>query len=145
MNTIEHIITSRARSAKQLERMMGEDRRKTRVLVVDDQPRVTRFMEIYLRLKGFEVISARSGREGLDLAGTWEPDVILLDVVMPGMDGFEVMRRLRAFSKVPVIIISASPGDSREVEAAGADDFLPKPFQTDEVLQKINRLLGHDS
>ncbi len=116
--------------------------RKKRVLVVDDQPRVTRFIEIFLKLKGFEVVTARSGREALELVASSQPDIMLLDIVMPGMDGFEVMRRLRTFSRIPVITISASPGTGADADAAGADDFLLKPFQTEDMLKRINRLLG---
>ena len=129
-----------------MERRAGEvvsgAARKKRVLVVDDQPRVTRFVEIFLKLKGFDVISTTSGREALELVVSRQPDIMLLDIIMPEMDGFEVMRRLRTFSMIPVIAISASPGKHRGAEAIGADDFLPKPFQTEDMLKRINRLLG---
>jgi two-component system KDP operon response regulator KdpE len=121
---------------------MTESDKKKRVLVVDDQLRVTRFMEIYLRLKGFDVICATSGREALEMVRSLEPDIMLLDIIMPDMDGFEVMKRLRSFSQMPVIAVSASPEDHNDADAIGADDYLQKPFQTQEVLRRINLLLG---
>lgn len=128
-----------------MERRAGEmvtgAARKKRVLVVDDQPRVMRFVEIFLKLKGFDVISAASGHEALELVASREPDIMLLDIVMPGMDGFEVMKRLRTFSMIPVIAISATIYSHGDTCVAGADDFLPKPFQTEDMLKKINRLL----
>ncbi len=121
---------------------MNETMKKKRVLVVDDQLRVTRFMEIYLRIKGFDVICATSGHQALELARSRQPDIMLLDIIMPDMDGFEVMKRLRSFSQMPVIAISASPQDHNDADAMGADDYLQKPFQTEEVLRRINLLLG---
>jgi len=121
---------------------MNKTEKKKLVLVVDDQFRVTRFIEIFLKLKGFDVICATNGRDALELARSREPDIMLLDVIMPDIDGFEVMRRLRTFSKIPVIVISASPGNRGDADAMGADDFLLKPFQTEEILDRINLLLG---
>lgn len=118
----------------------GADSKK-RVLVVDDQPRVLRFIEVYLKARGFDVISTNSGLEALELVVSGEPDIVLLDISMPGMDGFEVMRRLRTFSRLPVIAISASTGND-DGEGMGADDFIPKPFQMEDMLKRINRLLG---
>jgi two-component system, OmpR family, KDP operon response regulator KdpE len=113
-----------------------------RVLVVDDQPRVTRFVEIYLKQRGFDVICANSGRQALDMVKSRKPDLLVLDIAMPGMDGLEVMTRLRCFSQIPVIAVSASPECHIEAAAAGAADFLPKPFQMQKVLERINQLLG---
>jgi two-component system KDP operon response regulator KdpE len=121
---------------------MSNDDRKKCVLVVDDQPRIIKFIEIFLRLKGFNVISATSGLEALEMIRSETPDIMLLDIVMPDMDGFEVMRRLRDFSRMPVIAISASPGRRGDAEAMGANDFISKPFQTEEILVRINHLLG---
>jgi DNA-binding response OmpR family regulator len=122
-------------------KIMSDDNKQIRVLVVDDQPRIIRFIEIYLRLKGFDVISATCGLEALELARSKAPDIMLLDIVMPDMDGFEVMRNLRHFSRIPVIAISASPGSYSDAKEMGCNDFISKPFQTDEVLTRINRLL----
>lgn len=116
--------------------------RKKRVLLVDDEQGVTRFIEIFLKLKGFDAISTNSGLEALKLVASFKPDIMLLDIAMPEIDGFEVMRRLRAFSRLPVIVISAWTGPQKDAEAGGAADFLPKPFQMEVMLKKINRLLG---
>ena len=128
--------------ARRAQGVMSGAARKKRVLVVDDQPGVTRFIEIYLKLRGFDVISTGSGREALELAASCKPDIMLLDIIMPGMDGFEVMRRLRTFSRMPVIAISASLGSHGDADAMGADDFLAKPFRPGDILKRINRLLG---
>ena len=131
-----------ATQTDQAAHVMNKTEKKKLVLVVDDQFRVTRFIEIFLKLKGFDVICATNGRDALELARSREPDIMLLDVIMPDIDGFEVMRRLRTFSKIPVIVISASPGNRGDADAMGADDFLLKPFQTEEILDRINLLLG---
>jgi two-component system KDP operon response regulator KdpE len=132
--------SGRTPRARRLELVMKP--KKVRVLVVDDQPRVTRFLEVYLRLKGFDVFCADSGVAALEIARAREPDIVIVDIVMSGMDGLEVMRKLRTFSRVPVIAFSASPGNHRDAADAGADDFLPKPFHVEEMLVRINRLLG---
>jgi DNA-binding response OmpR family regulator len=137
--------TGQRGDARQMELGMGGVQRKKRVLVVDDQPRVTRFIEIYLKFKGFAVTATGSGLEALEMVRSWAPDIVLLEVLISGIDGFEVIRRLRVFSRVPVIAISSSPADYPAADAAGADDFLSKPFQTDEILARINRLLGPES
>jgi DNA-binding response OmpR family regulator len=128
--------------ARRAGNVMSGAARKKRVLVVDDQPMVTRFIEVYLKARGFDVISTNSGREALELVSSSKPDIMLLDIVMPDMDGFEVMRRLRAFSRLPVIAISASTGNHKGAEVMGADDFMPKPFHSEDMLKRINRLLG---
>jgi two-component system KDP operon response regulator KdpE len=125
--------------------MIEDNHKKKCVLVVDDQPRIIKFMAIFLKLKGFDVISATSGLRALDLAGSESPDIILLDIGLPDMNGFEVMKRLRRFSEVPVIAVSGSPGSHYDADDMGADDFIIKPFQTDEILERINRLLEHQA
>ena len=110
------------------------------VLVVDDQPKVLRFIEIDLRLRGFTVVTATSGKDALELVETVEPDIMLLDIVMPEMDGIEVLRQLRAFSQLPVIAFSASPVNRQDAIHNGANGFLRKPFQTDDMVEKIRAL-----
>jgi len=78
-----------------------------RVLIVDDEPRILKFLNLKLKSSGYEVITANSGTEALAQVQAQEPDLLVLDVVMPGMDGFEVLKQVRAFSSVPVIILSA--------------------------------------
>jgi two-component system, OmpR family, KDP operon response regulator KdpE len=115
---------------------------KKRVLMVDDNLEVLRFLEIYLKTHGFEVITTTSGEESLNLVKSCSPDIILLDIIMPGIDGFEVLRRLRAFSRIPVIVFSSSSGTYSQAMHLGADDFIPKPFQPDEIISKIKALLS---
>jgi two-component system KDP operon response regulator KdpE len=117
--------------------------KKQCVLVVDDHPKVLRFIEIDLKLRGFEVITTTSGSEALELVKSAKPDIMLLDIIMPEMDGFEVLEKLRNFTQLPVIAFSASPGNYRDAMRLGANDFMPKPFQPDEMVRKIKALLSH--
>ena len=103
------------------------------VLVVDDHPKVMKFIEIDLKLRGFQVICASCGEEALELVKSAKPDIVLLDIVMPGMDGFEVLRKMRDFTPLPVIAFSASPGNQDSAIQLGANDFIPKPFDPDEI------------
>jgi DNA-binding response OmpR family regulator len=117
--------------------------RKTRcVLVVDDQPKVLKFIEIDLKLRGFEVISTTSGQEAIELVRSAEPDIILLDIIMPEMDGFQVLEELRSFTQLPVIAFSANPGNRDRAMLLGANDFITKPFDPDEVTRKIETILS---
>ncbi len=112
------------------------------ILVVDDQPKILRFVEIDLKLRGFEVIATTSGEKALEFLKSAKPDIVLLDIIMPGIDGFEVIRRLRTFTQLPVIAFSASPGNQDEALRLGANDFMTKPFQPDEMVRRIKTLLG---
>ena len=123
--------------------MNTEGNKKQCVLVVDDHPKVLRFIEIDLKLRGFEVITTTSGSQALELVESAKPDIMLLDIVMPGMDGFEVLKKLREFTQLPVIAFSASPGNYHDSVRLGANDFMPKPFQPDEMASKIKSLLSH--
>ncbi len=123
--------------------MAGVEKKKT-VLVVDDHPQVLKFIEIDLKLRGFKVIGATSGKEALDLVKTVKPDIVLLDMIMPGIDGFKALEALRAFSDTPVIAFSASPGNQDEAMRRGANDFMHKPFDPDDMARKIKGLLDKD-
>ncbi len=118
----------------------GNGQRKKRVLVVDDEPRLRAFVEIKLRLSGYEVIMAASGQEALDLVQSENPDIMLLDIIMPGMNGFEVLRRLHTFRELPVIALSANPDTANEAMSLGANAFIAKPFDPDELVRKIREL-----
>jgi len=115
---------------------------KKLVLVVDDEPKVLRFIEISLKLNGFEAILATSGEEAIELIYSQKPHIVLLDIVMPGMDGLEVIRQLRTFSSTPVIAFSASAVNHDDALRLGADDFVAKPFDLDEMIDKIRELLN---
>ena len=109
------------------------------LLVVDDEPQVLRFLRASLPHQGYRVIEATTGEEGLRQAATRAPDAILLDLGLPDLDGVEVTRRLREWSTVPVIVLSARGQESDKIEAldAGADDYLTKPFGIGELLARL--------
>ena len=117
--------------------------KKQCVLVVDDHPKVLRFIEIDLKLHGYEVITTVSGEEALDLIKTRKPDIMLLDIIMPGIDGFEVLRQLRYYSELPVIAFSASSSNYHDAIHLGASDFITKPFEPDEMVKRIKAILRH--
>jgi len=121
---------------------METEKKKQCVLVVDDHPKVLRFIEIDLKIRGFEVITTTSGSQALELVESARPDIMLLDIVMPGMDGFEVLKRLRHFTQLPVIAFSASPENYHDAMRLGANDFVAKPFQPDEMAGKIKSCLS---
>jgi class 3 adenylate cyclase/CheY-like chemotaxis protein len=116
-----------------------------RIVVVDDTPQNVRLLEAVLTGRGYEVMAASSGEEALATIAAGRPDMVLLDIVMPEMDGYEVCRRLRAdpsTAVLPVVMITAS-GEQEKVKAieAGADDFIPKPFDQAELIARIRSLL----
>lgn len=113
-----------------------------RILVVDDEPRILNFLTAKLRSSGHDVITAANGAEALEQAQAQEPDLIVLDVVMPRMDGFETLRQLRTFSSVPVIFLSAKGTDIDRIRGLGlgADDYIPKPFSPDELVARIDAI-----
>ena len=113
--------------------------KKFRVLVVDDDPRILKFLEIRLKASGYEVLTAKHGREALEQVKAEEPDLLILDVLMPGIDGFETLKQVRLLSSLPVIILSAKEANTDKVKGLelGADDYLAKPFSPDELLARI--------
>ncbi len=110
-----------------------------RVLVVDDEPRILNFLSSKLKVYGYEVLTASNGTEALEEVQAQEPDLVVLDVMMPITDGFETLKELRAFSSVPVIILSAKGTNADKVKGLhlGADDYLAKPFSPDELIARI--------
>ena len=116
--------------------------KKFRILIADDEPRIVNFLRAKLKASGYEVLTASDGLEVLEAAQAEEPDMIVLDLMMPKKDGFEALKELRTFSSVPVIILSARQDDSDKIKGLdlGADDYLPKPFNPDELVARIEAL-----
>jgi two-component system KDP operon response regulator KdpE len=113
------------------------------ILVVDDEARLINFMRMNLELEGARVSSASNGKEALDRAREDMPDVMLLDIMMPEMDGFETLKRLRQFSQVPVLILTAKDEEDDRVRGLelGADDYISKPFSHRELVSRIRAVL----
>jgi DNA-binding response OmpR family regulator len=116
---------------------------KVCILVVDDEPRYIRAIQINLEASGYEVITARDGQTAIELAASEEPDLVLLDIRMVGLDGYEVCRRIREFSAVPIIMLTALAEDADKVAGldVGADDYVTKPFSADELLARVRAAL----
>jgi DNA-binding response OmpR family regulator len=117
--------------------------RKTTVLIADDDPQILRLVTRNLQLEGYQVISASNGQDALEQIEKQVPDIILLDIMMPKMDGFTVCQRVREFSAVPIIMITARGQDQDKVRGLdlGADDYLTKPFSVDELLARVRAVL----
>ncbi|MFF8386162.1 response regulator [Streptomyces kanasensis] len=111
----------------------------TRVLVVDDEPQIVRALVINLKARKYEVDAAPDGATALSLAARRNPDVVVLDLGLPDMDGIDVIRGLRGWSRVPILVLSARHTSDEKVEAldAGADDYVTKPFGMDELLARL--------
>ncbi|MFN8664959.1 MAG: response regulator [Thermomicrobiales bacterium] len=114
-----------------------------RILVIDDEPQIRRALQTALTAHGYTVETAENGSLGLAAVATWTPDVVVLDLVMPVMDGFEVLRQMRPWSDVPVIVLSARGQEPDKVNALdqGADDYLTKPFGMGELLARLRVVL----
>jgi two-component system, OmpR family, KDP operon response regulator KdpE len=114
-----------------------------RILVVDDEPQLLRALGTNLRARGYKVDLAPTGEAALELAASKHPDLVILDLGLPGIDGVEVIRGLRGWTRVPVIVLSVRETERAKVEAldAGADDFVTKPFGMDELLARLRAAL----
>ncbi len=119
----------------------SEVNKKKRVLVVDDEAAILRIVGTSLRLMGYDVITTGSGKDALKLSETENPDIMLLDIFMPGMDGLEVLGKLRKNSKLPVIMFSAHSSSREEALKLGANDFVAKPFTPDQMGKRISAVL----
>ncbi|MFQ5854395.1 MAG: response regulator transcription factor [Anaerolineae bacterium] len=117
--------------------------RKTRILVVDDEPRLVRFVRANLQSVAYDVITTAQGRAAINLTELKQPDLIILDVMLPDIDGFEVCRRIREFSMVPIIMLTAKADETDKVKGLdlGADDYLTKPFGAQELLARVRAVL----
>lgn len=116
---------------------------RTRILVIDDEPQIRRFLGISLGAQGYRVLEAATGRQGLDALRANPPDLVILDLGLPDMDGQQVLRELRTESAVPVIVLSVRSNESEKVAAldAGANDYVSKPFGLQELSARLRALL----
>ena len=123
---------------------------KDRVLVVEDDKRISNFIKTVLEANNYDVIVAQTGAEAYSMVTSQCPDVVILDLGLPDMDGIEIIKKIRSWSNLPIIVISARSEDSDKVSAldAGADDYLTKPFSVDELLARLRvalRRVRYDS
>ena len=118
---------------------------KAAVLLIEDEPQMRRFLKITLQGHGYRFVEAQSGQEGLTEAATRNPDIVLLDLGLPDIDGLEVTRQIREWSMVPIIVLSARDQEDDKILAldAGADDYLTKPFGAGELLARMRVALRH--
>jgi len=118
-----------------------------RILIIEDDPPIRRFLHVSLSSHNYEVIDAETGKEGLMQAAQQPPEVVILDLGLPDMDGIEVIRQLRDWSSIPIIIVSARGQEKDKVAAldAGADDYLTKPFSMGELLARLRVAMRHSA
>jgi DNA-binding response OmpR family regulator len=121
----------------------GGNNMVTRILVVDDEPRYVRLMEANLISEGYAVLKAYDGQSAVEMVADNQPDLVLLDVMMPGMDGFGACERIREFSSIPIIMVTAKGEEQDRVRGldVGADDYIVKPFSATEVLARVRAVL----
>lgn len=114
-----------------------------RILVVDDEPQIRRSLQVNLENKNYAVMTAPSGEEALELMARWKPDVVIVDLVLPAMNGIELTRRIREQSPIPIIVLSAIGDERKKVEAleSGADDYVTKPFGMEELSARVKSAL----
>ncbi len=117
----------------------------TRILVVDDEPQIRRFLKTSLQAQSYEVLEAENGGTALDLIRRDKPELVILDLGLPDLDGIEVIRRVREHSAVPIIVLSSRDDEQVKVEALdlGADDYITKPFGMEELTARVRTALRH--
>jgi DNA-binding response OmpR family regulator len=112
-----------------------------RVLVADDDERIVRFTRLKLMASGYDVVTAMTGHGALTMIESENPDIVVLDLRMPGMGGLEVLRIVRSSSQLPVIVVSAATDLAEKACVAGANDYLPKPFDPNDLVRRIEKAL----
>ena len=118
---------------------MSSNDKKVRILCVEDEPQMRAFLLVQLKARGFHAQAVGDGAQAIDLAAIFQPQLVLLDLTLPSLDGLTFLRRLREWSNIPVIILSAHNAESIKIKALdlGADDYLTKPFSLDELLARV--------
>ena len=118
---------------------------REKILVVEDEKSISHFISAILNSNGYEAMQARTGTEALSMISSHCPDLIILDLGLPDMDGLEILRQLRTWSSLPVVVVSARSHEREKVTALdlGADDYLTKPFGTDELLARVRTAIRH--
>jgi DNA-binding response OmpR family regulator len=123
--------------------MPSNNNHHTRVLLVDDEDKILRFLALKLKLFDYDVTTATNGRDAMALVKSINPDILVLDILMPVMDGFEVLEQLRKFSALPVVVLSAKGDNAERALELGANDFISKPFKPEELVASIEANLDH--
>lgn len=121
--------------------------KKARILLIDDDEQLMRLLTIILQSEGHEIIKAHNGKKGVEAASTENPDIIVLDLSLPDIDGIDLISNIKEWSKVPVIVLSSQPTENDKIEALEhkADDYLVKPFMVTELVEKLNACLRSSS
>ena len=120
---------------------------EARILIVDDEPQIVRALSINLKALGYRIDTAATGEEALRIAAEHRPDAVILDLGLPGIDGKEVIRGLRGWTKIPIIVLSVRDAEREKIEAlnAGADDYMTKPFGMGELVARLRAALRRDA
>jgi DNA-binding response OmpR family regulator len=116
--------------------------KKKRVLIADDEPGIGKILSIKFRLSGYDAITTTSGSEAIQLIDTQKPDIVLLDIYMPEVTGIDVLKEVRTFSQVPIVVFTAKPDIIPLAMQSGANDSITKPFNPDRVVKKIETVLN---